>query len=335
MRSLRDGLRPLTDSVGTPPDIHELAAAKASRRPRVALTVGVVAAAVAVLVVGLVATRPHARHVVAFGPVGPRVTAPADDSSIGSATSYACRADGLTVVTWTLTNHGAPTSIGAASTVISGRRFRLRFSPQVMATGETSTASLVTANPITDTTIFVRTGDVSGNIGGKDRPTKPCTPGPSTTTPTTAARCPAAGPTVCKRSAPSSILPPASSPPEVTVNLYLAALNSHNTALAEQLLEPARRAAVEQGVDSMLTNVVSLTDIRITHVTMLPIGPGSPPSNRDGVPAGYTQAAVVSVTFNLHQKHQISMTDGPTVWGYTVVRRNSASRWLIAAEGVG
>ena len=84
----------------------------------------------------------------------------------------------------------------------------------------------------------------------------------------------------------------------------------------------------------MLTNVVSLTDVRITHVTALPVGPELT-LELDGIPAGYTEAAVVSVTFNLHQKRQISMTDGPTVWGYTVVRRNSASRWLIAGEGVG
>ena len=204
-----------------------------------------------------------------------------------------------------------------------------------MATGQASTASLVTTDAVTDTTISVRTGELHGGISGKDRPSKPCAGGPTTTTPTTVLPCLGPGPKTSQEA--GALLHPASpsSPPDVTVNLYLEALNGHNTALAEQLLEPARRTVVEQLVDSMLTNVVSLTDVRITHVTMLPVGPGSPPGNRDGIPAGYTQAAVVSVTFNLHQKRQISMTDGPTVWGYTVVRRNSASRWLIAGEGVG
>ena len=270
---------------------------------------------------------------MAFGPVGPRATAPAEQASIGYAMSYACRADGRTVVTWTLTNHGAPTSISAATTTIAGRRFQSGFGAQATATVRPTGARDHGRRHGYDDLREDR-GAPRG-ISGKDRPSKPCAGGPATTTPTTGLPCLGPGPKTCKKPAPSSILPPPSSPPDVTVNLYLEALNGHNTALAEQLLEPARRTVVEQLVDSMLTNVVSLTDVRITHVTMLPVDREAHLATGMASPPATPRPAVVSVTFNLHQKRQISMTDGPTVWGYTVVRRNSASRWLIAGEGVG
>ena len=194
--------------------------------------------------------------------------------------------------------------------------------------------------------VIVATAALSGGCSGPGRgpvETLPAVPlEGSTTTPAKAAaraplitpRCPADGPARCPKAAPSSILPDAATPPEATVNLYLAALNAHNTALAEQLLEPSWRTKVEQAPDSWLTNIVSITDVHITAVTTLPVHPGAPSSPQAEIPPGYSQGIIVGTTFVLHQQRRMSMLDGETIRNFTLVRRDSSSRWLIAAEGV-
>jgi hypothetical protein len=116
-------------------------------------------------------------------------------------------------------------------------------------------------------------------------------------------------------------LPPVSAGPQHVVRAYLAALNAHDTRTARSLLTPGFAMTVETNVDSWFRNVRSITHVRVNRPTI----------ERDG----QSLRAVVGVHFVLDQYKVESMENGPTDWGYSLVRTSSKRRWLISGEGLG
>ena len=79
-------------------------------------------------------------------------------------------------------------------------------------------------------------------------------------------------------------------------------------------------------MDSPLTNWLSVADVRV----------GTP---RRGEAVGSARrhrwVRYVPVTFVLHQRREVSMRDGPTTWGYVLVRDAASDPWLIDDQGTG
>ena len=118
---------------------------------------------------------------------------------------------------------------------------------------------------------------------------------------------------------------PATATPEQVVIAYLDALNQKDADTAEHMLT-ARRASVLAGdSDSWFTNVRSITGVHV--------GTPRPEPLQGSAAQGYRHAMFVPVDFTLQQKHEYSMPNGPTVWGYVLVRNSVKDRWLIVDEG--
>jgi hypothetical protein len=118
---------------------------------------------------------------------------------------------------------------------------------------------------------------------------------------------------------------PATATPEEVVLAYLDALDQKDVDTAQHMLT-ARRACVLAGdSDSWFTNVKSITDVHV--------GTPRPEPLQGSAAQGYCHAVFVPVDFTLQQKHEDSMPNGPTVWGYVLVRNSDKERWLIVDEG--
>jgi hypothetical protein len=112
------------------------------------------------------------------------------------------------------------------------------------------------------------------------------------------------------------------------VRAYLAALNTHDITTAASLLTSRHAHLVEAEADSWFTNVISIVDVK-TGAAAEQTGDRASPYT-----AGYRDVVRVGVTFTLEQKHVASMDNGPTSWGYVLVRNSDAQPWLIADEGM-
>lgn len=119
---------------------------------------------------------------------------------------------------------------------------------------------------------------------------------------------------------------PATASPEQVVRLYLDALSVKDVDTAAHLLTPQRARDLSGAADSWFTNINSLTDVRV--------GTARPEPLQGTAARGYHHATFVPVDFTLQQKHEYSMPNGPTAWGYVLVRNSAKERWLIVDEGV-
>ena len=118
---------------------------------------------------------------------------------------------------------------------------------------------------------------------------------------------------------------PVTATPEQVVRAYVDALNTKDVATARHMLTARRASVVAGDADSWFTNVESITDVRV--------GTARPEPLQGTAAQGYRHAIFVSVDFTLQQKHEYSMPNGPTVWGYVLVRNSAKERWLIVDEG--
>ena len=120
-------------------------------------------------------------------------------------------------------------------------------------------------------------------------------------------------------------LPAAGAPPARVVAAYVAALDAHDVATAKALMTPRFRQLVEHQVDSWFTNTVSIRRLKTGAPYAVP-GVGSSVRRRF--------VRYVPVQFDLEQRRQVSMRNGPTVWGYVLVRDRPPGRWLVDGVGV-
>jgi hypothetical protein len=111
---------------------------------------------------------------------------------------------------------------------------------------------------------------------------------------------------------------------QALVRDYVAAVNRHDQPAVFALMT-AEHAQVVRSASDGLANVVSITDLAL----QTPRPSGGPGTGA----AGYREAVFVPVTFTLHQHQAMSMPDGPTVWGYLLVRNNDTDPWRITDEG--
>ena len=121
-------------------------------------------------------------------------------------------------------------------------------------------------------------------------------------------------------------LPPATATPEEVVTTYLDALTAHDCDTARAVTTSEARAAAESWCD----DVSSLSDVDVhDHLTERP---------RDSGHTAPDEVADVAVSFDLDWRPlhgSISMEEGPTTWGYQLVRESPDSPWRIFGQGVG
>lgn len=117
----------------------------------------------------------------------------------------------------------------------------------------------------------------------------------------------------------------ASATPEQVVRMYVQALDAHDIARAKTLLTSAHAQEVEGEQDSWFTNVVHISDLRLSE----PV----PEDGQGTLAQGYSQVIFVPVEFTVTLKAQESMSNGHTVWGYLLARNSDAQRWAIVDEG--
>lgn len=118
---------------------------------------------------------------------------------------------------------------------------------------------------------------------------------------------------------------PVNATPEAVVRAYLEALDAKDVDTARHLLSERHASQVAGEVDSWFTNVESISDVHVGNTR---------PESRQGAAAqGSRDAVFVPVDFTLKQKHEETMPNGPTVWGYVFVRNSAKERWLIVDEG--
>ncbi|MFI6516058.1 DUF4829 domain-containing protein [Spirillospora sp. NPDC050679] len=127
---------------------------------------------------------------------------------------------------------------------------------------------------------------------------------------------------------PSVKLPPAGAPPQEVVTAYVAAINAHDKKAGRALSTPRfGRLETEEVADSLF-NDAKISNLKISA----PIpeqGYQSPDGKR------YAQVVKVPVTFDLKQESEASMPDGPTAWGYLLVRESLTGPWRINDHGNG
>jgi hypothetical protein len=121
-------------------------------------------------------------------------------------------------------------------------------------------------------------------------------------------------------------VPPRDASPGQVVAAYLAALNAHDCGTAEALMT----ADAEGRAKSWCEDVASLKSIDVAdHFTE----PQKDPSR-----SASREVANVPVTFNLSWRlfhNDGSMAEGPTMWGYRLVRESADSPWRISDQGTG
>ena len=121
-------------------------------------------------------------------------------------------------------------------------------------------------------------------------------------------------------------LPPPDASPEQVVTVYLDALNAHDCDTAEALMT----AGAEGSARAWCDDVASLTDVDVEgHVLERPEYSGhSDPE----------EVVYVPVTFDLTWRplhDDGSLAEGPTTWGYLLVRDADGSPWRIFGQGRG
>jgi hypothetical protein len=120
-------------------------------------------------------------------------------------------------------------------------------------------------------------------------------------------------------------VPSADASPEQVVAAYLAALNAHDCDTAAALVVENHDSA-----RSWCTNVSGLTSIKVgEHAVERPEYSGHSASQ---------EVVAVPVTFDLNWRafhSDGSMPEGPTTWGYLLVRDSAHPSWRIFDQGVG
>jgi hypothetical protein len=119
--------------------------------------------------------------------------------------------------------------------------------------------------------------------------------------------------------------PPADASPQRVVAAYVAALDAHDLRTARALMTPRFREDVGRQVDSWFSNVVTMRRLRI----------GRPLRDRHLASARRHRFVLyLGVEFDLQQGRELSMRNGPAVWGYVLVRDRPGARWLVDEDGV-
>jgi hypothetical protein len=112
----------------------------------------------------------------------------------------------------------------------------------------------------------------------------------------------------------------AASPPEDVVRGYIAALQTHDAAAARALTTAPDKD------DAWTADPPTISHVKIWDA----VAEGTSGSAAQG----HGQAVDVAVTFDV-EGGDASMEDGPTAWGYLLVRDSAADGWKIADQGVG
>ena len=107
--------------------------------------------------------------------------------------------------------------------------------------------------------------------------------------------------------------------PEDVVRSYLGALQDDDESAAAALT-----TAPYSERDPWADDPPTIEDVEVS-------GAMSDPSGRAAT--GYVHSVYVPVTFTLHGADE-TMSDGPTAWGYRVVRNTDAEVWKIADAGM-
>lgn len=119
-----------------------------------------------------------------------------------------------------------------------------------------------------------------------------------------------------------SYTPSASTSPEDVVRTYLQALHRHDESTA-RALETSRFT----GRSDWAEDPPQIDDIEVgTSLRQDPTGTAA---------EGHAQAVFVPVTFTLHGAGDETMPDGPTSWGYLLMRDGDQEPWLIQDNGDG
>lgn len=121
-------------------------------------------------------------------------------------------------------------------------------------------------------------------------------------------------------------VPPAEATPEQVVRAYLDALNAHDCETAQAVSTDVAAASAK----SWCEHVAALTNIDVRQQTT-----GRPKDS--GLPAS-DHVADVAVSFDLKWRplhNDGSMDEGPTPWGYLLMRSSSDAPWRIFDQGLG
>jgi hypothetical protein len=115
--------------------------------------------------------------------------------------------------------------------------------------------------------------------------------------------------------------------PEEVVTAYVTAIGRGDVTKARRLMTEHFAQRLEGAVDSWLTNVNSITNLRI----------GTSRHEQDNASDGvkYFRAVYMPVDFVIDVKAEEAIQDGPMTWGDTLVKRDRDAPWLIDQDGVG
>lgn len=116
-------------------------------------------------------------------------------------------------------------------------------------------------------------------------------------------------------------VPNATATPSEVVSAYLSALNARDCSTARALVATDFRATAAYWCERIGS---------LKHASLYP----DPADNQRAAAV----TAGVGVTFDLHWRlfhGDGSMRNGPTTWGYGLIRTSAAGRWLINEEGTG
>lgn len=121
--------------------------------------------------------------------------------------------------------------------------------------------------------------------------------------------------------APGAASVSASTSPEDVVRGYLGALQQHDESAATSLT-----TAPYSGRDDWAAHPPRIEDVQVAAAI-----PQSPAGTAG---EGHAEVVFVPVTFDLHGGDE-TMPDGPTAWGYLLVRDREGQPWRIADAGGG
>ncbi len=116
---------------------------------------------------------------------------------------------------------------------------------------------------------------------------------------------------------------PADASPEHVVRSHLDALDAHDCGAAASLMTRRARSG------SWCGDVAGVTDIQVT---------GRHPKRQHDPPPGSRQTVTIDVTFGLSWRpfhSDDSLGEGPTEWGYSLVRSSPHDPWRISDQGTG
>ncbi len=118
----------------------------------------------------------------------------------------------------------------------------------------------------------------------------------------------------------------ASTSPEDVVRTYLGALQEGDEAAAAALTTQPY-----SGRDAWAADPPTIEDVEVSEAITQPAA-GADGAVGESHAQEHAQAVLVPVTFELRGA-DTSMPDGPTAWGYTVVRDGDTEAWRIADAG--